>query len=232
MAARKNTQKKDATEEVANAPLGSVNNHAGVVVSLNMKSAAYFGVGEPGETPKLWLDQDRWSAAIPGDLTAEEADVVSKALKAGTIMSGRKWLPAVTKVLGTKEIYTAFLNGPLKKEVREKFVNLVKKESEGGYTALEILTECMDKERRSRSRMEWLGFLQEAIDHYQGPVQLVQDFEHDPDNYEVKIDPSSMIVEDDSRGDVKKDPLKIPVDAIGEGFQKAEEKDLDAFLGN
>ena len=138
---RRSTKKNP---EVELKPLGSVENHKGLVVSLNMKKASFFGVGDPGKDVKLWLTPEAWSATIPNNLSDEEARQITHGLNVGAIVAEKKWIPPVDKVQGTKEKYAALLkSNRLDEKAKEPFIDLVKKKEEGGYTPLEILTHCM-----------------------------------------------------------------------------------------
>jgi len=230
---KKTVKKTEPKVEQLAAPLGRLDGFAGVVVSLNMEKQAYFGVGEPNKDMKLWLTSENWCAKVPQGLSESETKQIEWGLATGSIVQGKKWLPAVRKVAGTKESYADIVlkSRQMNDDAKRPFINLVRKESEGGYTALEILTHCLEQERSSRSRQVWIAFLQEAINHYEGPVQLVEDYPDDPENYEVFIDPNTKTVLADSK-EGEKDKLKIDANALGLGVvpQQVASKELDKFL--
>ncbi|RMG69768.1 MAG: hypothetical protein D6710_08255 [Nitrospirae bacterium] len=207
-------------------PIGVVGSLAGQIVSINMKQGPCWGirVNEEGKTP-VFLSPEQWYAKLPDDLTIEEEGIVNKAIQSGQIVLGKKWLPAITKGKGVKERYLAIVerNDMLTPQVKQPFIDLVKKQYEEGWTALEILVYCKEQEMKKRSRVHWLAFLQEAINNYSGPVQLVQDFPDDPENYEVTIDPVTKTVVSDSRNpEPQVEPPAPPT--------KADEEKLKAFL--
>lgn len=231
-----NKQESQAEEEVVALAgnIGSIQNFAGTVISLNQKRQAFFGVGDTGRKEnesKIWLTKDNWYCTIPEGLSAEEVDQLARALQMGIVKEGKHWIPPVDKVAGTCEKYAAVVlqNGPTK-EAKQPFIDLVKTESTGGYTAQEILKFCQDAERKGRSRPEWIRWLQEAIDHCTGPEMLVEDFPNDPGNYTAVVDPATMQV---VQTDAPKDDLKIDVAAMGLGTAPSQvaQEALEDFLG-
>ena len=73
--ANKNKATKKATEKTATkavTPLGSIDNHSGLKISLNLRSRSYFGIGEPDDM-KIWLNNEHWWTEVPKGLTDEEA---------------------------------------------------------------------------------------------------------------------------------------------------------------
>lgn len=201
--------KEDMDVEIPAQSLGLLNNYAGAEISLNQKRGNYFGIGDDGERPKIWLSASSWTCIVPDNLSPTEVDQLGDAIQEGRIVVGKQWIPAIEKVRGTKERYADIVlkSRALNAEAKEPFLKLHRYKKDGNYTALEILTYCKTEEDKHRSRPEWMTFLQECIDAYDGPVQLVEDFPEDPENYEVTIDPVSMTVTNDSRG---KDALNIP----------------------
>ena len=227
---KKKTTKKTASKKatVAVQPLGALDNHAGVVLSINMKAGAYFGVGTDDEM-KVWLSPDNWHTTVPKGLTESEALQITLAIQANKIVVGKTWIPAITKAVGTIEEYVKIVKTArmLDEKVKQVFRDLVARGSDGGYTALEILSQCLSFERSNRNRDPWLIFIQAGIDSYQGPLQLVEDFV-DEDAYEVTIDKERGVVIEDTG---KKDDLHIPVaSVISPEESKAAAADLDKFL--
>jgi hypothetical protein len=213
IAADKAASKKTVIVPKAEAPkseiLGVVSRYAGTVISINLKKGAYYGVGDVGKC-KLWLDSENWTCKIPDNLSEQESMQVQGALERNTIVIGKHYLPALIKEEGIREEYAKLvkLARTMTQDVKKPFIDLVRMTQVGNWTPLEIYTYCLDQERTTRGRREWIDFLKEAIANYNGPDFLVEDFVDDPDNYDIVIDPNVGIVKD-SRGNVKKDDLHI-----------------------
>jgi len=200
--------------------LGQINNYAGQTISLNQSVATYFGVGE-GTEPKIWLNKHNWYVKVPSNLTSNEIKAVDDAITAGRIVLGKEWIPVLVKDSSVRDKYkNVVLNSRyLTDEVKDQFRELVLKKRDGNYTASEIITYAMNSERSSRGRTNYLTFLQEALDHYDGPVELVSDVPPTPEGF-VGTD-EMLIVEDDT-----KNTLSPPVknEAPSEDKQKALNK--------
>ena len=171
--------------------------NAGQTISLNQKIASYFGIGESDDM-KVWLNKDNWCAKIPNNLTSEEMKMLDDAMNKGSIVLGKEWLPALDKDTTVREKYLELVLGSryLTEDVKEPFRKLVLSKAEGNYTALEIITYVMDAERKNRSRSDFVTFLQDALDHYDGPAQLVPDSAVVPVNY---IDTDDVSVSNKSK---------------------------------
>lgn len=169
--------------------LGYVGQLSGQIISLNQKKATYFGIGKLNKigNPEVWLAPNHWYAELPAELSAQDQDILYKALEKGLIKMGKHWMPALVKDTNVKEKYIQLMIGrKLFENTKQPFIDLVKKEKEGNYTALEILSYCLKKEQEGSNRQEWIAFLKDGMAAYRGPVQLVEDT---PDEaYEVQID--------------------------------------------
>lgn len=225
----------EAIEAKSTQALGTINRYAGIQISLNPKAGAYFGIGDAGEKCKVWLDKDVWTCTVPDTLSETEAIQLEGALNRGTIVIGKTYIPLLIKEDGIKEQYFKVIQSArgLTDQVKAPFIALVRMKQVGNWTPLEILTYCLDKERTSRARPEWISFIEQAIANYNGPDFLVEDFVGDPDEYEVTIDPNVGIVAD-SRGDIKKDPLHIEYSdpSLSTIPSQVAEKELNKFLGD
>lgn len=222
MAQRKRKDKRPQT------PLGAIKNHAGIVVSLNLKKRTYFGIGKNDDL-KLWLDNEHWAAKVPEGLSDEEALQLTRAIHAGIVVVGKKRIPAIEKEFEVKASFLSKVKNARVLDDKSKgpFRDLVRAGKAGGFTALEILSECLQWEKANRGRQEWILFLQAGIDSYDGPLQLVEDFPDDEDNYDVTI--SQGIV----HSSTKKDDLRIPVtpEGVGTVSEQVAQRELDEFLG-
>lgn len=182
--------------------LGQVKNYSGQTISLNQKIASFFGIGERDNgQKKIWLNADQWCVAVPSDLTNEEVTQLDKAMSNGVIVLGRELIPALEKDKSVKEKYAKIIADAryLDEEIKDPFRYLVRAKQDGNYTALEIITYVLEQERSTRSRPNFMQFLQEAINHYDGPAFLIEDYPEDPNNYTVSVDLDNMTVVEDSR---------------------------------
>lgn len=215
--------------------LGTINNYAGVVISLDQRMMPYFGVGQlqPGEF-KVWLSAKRWSVQIPEGLTNEEALQVQKALASGVIREGREYIPPARKDPKTLQHYLNLLKTSYGVTAQSKapFIALVQKKSEGNHTAIEILNACLKEEESTRHREVWIAFLKDGIKHCDGPLSLVEDYENDPEAYTVTIDPASMVIVEDSRSKTDTKPKAKPKDPTVITDPVAKEKAIKKFLGD
>lgn len=194
--------------------LGAINNYAGTEVSLNLKKASYWGLGDNDRGKIFWLSTENWCGTIPDDVNSEDATQIANAFAAGTLVMGREWIPALDKDKTVLRKYEQVLNDY--KYVNDEFKNiwrdLLSRKKEGNYTAREILSHCIEQERKLRNRKPHLAWLEDALDYYEGPDFLVQDFPDDPDNYEVTIDATTSQVvsstRDKDKTKVEKQPTK------------------------
>ena len=219
---KRNEEKENGT---ASQKMGVLNNYAGMTVSLNQKVAAYFGVGRNDKTGqmKVWLNESTWYTVLPDNLTVEESETIKIALDNGTLFPGRKLITRFTKGKGVKERYRALMKDAFSLKTKAPFIQLFKKKSDEGWTALEVFTYCRNEENKARARKEWLDFLKEGIETFRGPEILVKDY--DDDEYTVKVDLNAQEVVADSR----KDTSIIPV---GKSMvSQASEEALNKFLG-
>jgi hypothetical protein len=199
--------------------LGNVRGlYTGKTISLNQKAATYFGVGD-----KIWLNEHNWSTEVPNDLTAEEISIIDDGINSGTIVMGEKWIARLEKDLSVRENYLDIVKNAkyLTDEVKEPFKQLILTKQNGNYTASEILTYVMNHERKTRGRTNFLTFLQDALNHYDGPAQLVSDGPHELDSY---VNTEQMLKVDDST----KDKLSPPV--VDESPSEAKLKALDELF--
>lgn len=230
----KEEAKMKGIEAKSNQSLGVIARYAGIDISLNPKAGAYFGIGDAGDKCKVWLDKENWTCVVPDTLSDTESMQLEGALNRGTIVIGKTYIPLLIKEEGIKEQYFEVIKHAkgLTTQVKAPFIALVRMKQVGNWTPLEILTYCLNKERTTRARTEWISFIEEAIANYNGPDYLVEDFVGDPDEYQVVIDPNVGIVLD-SRGDVKKDSLKIKYSdpSLATISSKVAEKELSKFLG-
>jgi hypothetical protein len=168
-----------------------------------MKAANYFGVG--AERPKLWLSPENWCDRVPDNLNDKEAEQIANALRDKRIVLGKEWIPPLDKDEKVLEKYLNHLDSCIRADdkFKDPLKSLMLYKKEGNYTALEIYRAMLAREKTKRNRPDVLQFLDEACNHYIGPVSLVEDYPDDPDNYKVTIDQSTMRVVDSTKKDRK-----------------------------
>lgn len=220
--------------------IGYINNFAGVIVSLNLKKSPYLGVGpirgEHGKF-KLWLNSHKWCAAIPEGLTDEDAKYLQAMLNAGILVEGRHYLPPIEKLTKTVQDWVMLVKTSrmLTRSIKDQFIALVRKKQEGGYTAFEILTSCLNFEESNQRRADWILFLNEGLKAYDGPRVLMENTEDDPEAYAVTIDATGIIVEDSRDKDPQKKEKtkkKAHQPETLTTTQDEREKMLSKFLGD
>lgn len=200
--------------------LGIINNYKDQFVSINLKKATYFGLGEnEDQSKKLWLSPENYFDLVPDNLTNEEVEALGVAISDDKVVLGKVWLPPVDKDKKVIKKYLSMLSEAtvLTEEFKEKIVSLFRYKEEGHYTALEIFKAMLDKEKKTRDRPTFVAYLNDAIGAYIGPVQLVQDYPDDPDNYSVVID-DGVIVSTDRKEKPKADALEF------KGFDNPERR--------
>jgi hypothetical protein len=233
MASRK--QKETEKTSVAfedTKPLGTIENYAGLSLSLNMKKGSFFSIGEPGKPMQFKLTPDDWHRVVPKGLSDMESAQITQALNSGRVKIGQVLMPPIVKDASVIVKYMNIMkqSATLTEEIKETFRTLVAFGKEGGYTALEILNECLEYAQKYRKGTPWVSFIDAGIDAYEGPDQLVQDFPDDPGNYEVVIDRSEgKIIKDSSRPD---NEIRATTNTIVPSVpDRVAEAELDKFLG-
>jgi hypothetical protein len=172
------TGKPRGRKPKAQNPLGVIDSYKNETFSLDMAKAPYVGIGYIEETRnfRFWFSESTWHITFPEDLTPEEEKQIAKAVDQQLIIPGKTWMPAIVKDPSARNDFIEVLNTPrLDQRAKDVFRDLVKKQQVGGYTPLEILAHCKMHELQNRNRSEWILFLSEAIDAYQGPLSLVSD---------------------------------------------------------
>lgn len=193
MASPKNINKSKKT-----GTLGAIDNYKDQFVSINLKKTTYFGLGNDEGEMKLWLSPENWFDKMPENLTNKEADQIAQGIADGRIVLGQVWMPPVDKKKEVLDKYVKLLSEypGLTPEFKEIIISLFRYKEEGNYTALEIFKAMLDKEKNTRNRPPFIAYLNDAIEAYVGPVQLVQDYPDDPENYKVTIDAGVVIASD------------------------------------
>jgi len=143
---------------------------AGKEVSINLKEESYFGVGP------IWLTPENFWCTIPDNLSASEYDILAKSIKSGKLVLGKTFIPPVDKASNTLEKYWLMIerNGFDHKNTKSEFSMLIKRGSDSGWTALEIVNYCLEKENKGRRRKEIIRLLEQVAKNYDGPLSLYE----------------------------------------------------------
>lgn len=166
-------QKKDT--QPATVALGSDNtstpqrnNLIGKHISLNQKKETYFGVGG------IWLNGDNYTAEVPDGLSDEEYRVISASIADGTLVVGEAFIPPIDKFNSVREEYWQAVKayGIDNKDVRQKFITLVRRNQDRGWTAYEIAEYCLQKEANYKKRAKEMLLFKQVIDNHSGPTSL------------------------------------------------------------
>ena len=147
-----------------------VNSLSGKEISINLKATSYFGVGP------IWLTPENYWCVVPDTLTYEEYATLSKSLQNGTVVLGKVFVPPVEKASNVLEKYWLAIerNGFDNKKTKTDFSMLIKRGSDSGWTALEIVNYCLEKENSGRRRKEVIRLLEQVIKNYDGPLRLYE----------------------------------------------------------
>lgn len=170
--------------------LGVLNNLQNQYISLNTKRATYFGVKKAkANSWTLWLSPSHPYAMVPDSLSFDEMEQIRKGLDNKIIVPGKVLIPIVDQDKNIKAKYVNLIKkaNSLDPITKKQFVELVKKNKEGGFTAIQILTDVLATERTTRNRSEFVRFLEDGISYCTGPVSLVEDsFEEESDEQAIE----------------------------------------------
>lgn len=173
-------KKEDAIPTVTlgtnNSSVKDRNNLIGKFISINQKIESYFGVGN------IWLTNQNYYTEIPDNLSDEEYEIISKSLADGTIVLGKQFIPPIERNKEVLEEYwqalkpSGFnLTTKLGVAARAKFTNLVKRNTDRGYTSYEVSAYCLNKEIQGSARSDVMRLLKEVIDSYDGEKTLFKE---------------------------------------------------------
>jgi hypothetical protein len=184
--------------------LGNINNYAGTTISLNQKEGSFFGLGDDERGMILWLTPEDWWGVIPDTVNSTDAAMLTKAIQNNRVVLGKSFCPPLDKDPSVLTKYADALadNRYVTNEFKDVIRSVLSRKSDGNYTAREIISYCMECERKTRNRKDFLTWLTEALEYYTGPDFLVEDYVEDA--YDVKIDNSTMAIVSDSRSEDKK----------------------------
>lgn len=155
---------------ITNVPTENVSSSslAGKEISLNLKELSYFGIGP------IWLTPENYWCTVPDGLSRSDYNVIATALKAGKLSLGKTFIPPIDKASNTLEKYWLMIerNGFDHKNTKSEFSMLIKRGSDSGWTALEVVNYCLEKENKGRRRKEIIRLLEQVAKNYDGPLSL------------------------------------------------------------
>ena len=156
----------------------SSNNLIGKYVSINLKRGPYFGVGP------VWLSINNFWTEVPSNLSDAEYALIAKGLANETLVYGKVFVSPIDRIANKLDEYWQEVKntGFRTKESKAKFASLLKKGSDGGWTAHEIAKHCIKQEVQYKNRQEIIRMLQQVIDNHEGPISL---YEIPPEAHEV-----------------------------------------------
>ncbi len=188
----------------------------GTIISLNQKNQTFFGLGQ------IWLSPNRYWCSVPDNLTADEYKLISKAIADGRLVRGKKFIPPVDKDPRVLSKYWNLVKstGIETTEAKNEFMDLLRKEVIGGYTAREIANHCIRMEKDYQSRKKALAVLEEVRSRYFGPTYIHE--EPDDDAGEgIRVHAFREAAENDENANKEKPPA--PPRTHKPGNKSAEE---------
>lgn len=150
----------------------SIGLNRGDSISINIRYGPYFWL-KRGETFVVRLDSTNWHSVIPQDITESELAAIHQAALTGAIVKGVKKISYNDKdpqILAKYLTAVDLLSRP--RQVDENFKGLiselVRRKKDGGYSAGDIITQVLKKERAGRNREHVVDFLKQALDACRG----------------------------------------------------------------
>jgi hypothetical protein len=176
---------------VSDAPkvMGITNSLQGKEISLNLKKESYFGVGS------IWLTPENYWCVVPDELSYADYTIIDKAIASGTLIIGKAYIPPVEKASNVLEKYWLLIekNGFDNKKAKTDFSMLIKRGVDSGWTALEIVNYCLDRENKGKRRKEIIRLLDQVAKNYEGPLRLYEPPDEAQGIKKVTINPDGSI---------------------------------------
>ena len=130
-------------------------------ISLNQKAEAFFGVAG------IWLTHENYSAEIPKNISASDAKVIQRALDAGIIVEGNRYICPVDRDENVLEDYWHLIKSfgldttNSKSESTIAFRKLFKTGIDRNWTAKEVANFCIERETKYKNRDRIIKLLKE-----------------------------------------------------------------------
>lgn len=184
----KETKNKKEELQVPVITIGGKNSLTGKTISINLKKLAFFGVGP------IWLTSTKYWCTIPDNMSNKDYELINKAIKEGQVVLGKKFIPPVDKIESVIDEYWLEIKASgVGRKTKEKLRKLLKLGSDGFFTPIEILNACIAKEQAYKNRNDVIALLKEAMNNYDGPVQLYDPPEEEEGIRKVLIKDGAII---------------------------------------
>lgn len=142
----------------------------GMSVTLNQKKETMFRIGA------FSLNDQDYTSKIPEGMTYAEYDIIYAAIQDGTLVKGNHLIPPVDKDPGVPEEYWTALKNSVNfdrnPEVKKKLHNVFRRGSDRNWSAAEILSYCLAKEKSVKKRKDVILLLEELINGFTGPLTI------------------------------------------------------------
>ena len=143
---------------------------AGNLISINLKANSYFGVGP------IWLTPENYWCEVPHGLSSDEYLTIQKSINVGTIVLGKQFIAPVDKPSNILEKYWMMIErqGMDNKKTKAEFSMLIRRGTDSGWTALEIVNYCLERENKGKRRKDVIRLLEQVAKNYDGPLRLYE----------------------------------------------------------
>lgn len=149
----------------------------GKTVSLNQKLESFFGTSNKS----VWLGPKSYFTVVPETATVEEEIEINKAIDAGILVEGQKYLPPIDKDKAVLQEYWNLIKtygltpGDPKCKSFPKFSKLLKKPIDRNWTAKEITNYCILEETKYKNRQKIIDLLKAVHKNSDCPNSLLEE---------------------------------------------------------
>ena len=199
---------------------------AGQDISIDLTRRAYFGVGD------IWLSPDNYWCTVPDNMTSAQYAIIDSCLQNGSIHLGKTFIPPMNKASDVPEKYWVSIerNGFDNKKAKADFALLLRRGHDQGWTALEIVNFCLEKERAGKNRKNILALLTQTSKYYDGPMTLWDPPDTKEGIKKVIIKPDGTVVATTNSGaEVAKSLNEVPPKDHKRGGKTSSEAVNDIF---
>ena len=139
---------------------GGSSNLIGEKISINLKFEPFFRIGDIDLTPT------RYWTTVSANMPGEYYDVITKGLKCGAIVRGKKYIHPVDQNEKVMENWLKLMKVHGRSEITvEALKQLISKNGEGGWSLKEIVTECLKAETNGLHRLDTIELLKNALQY-------------------------------------------------------------------
>jgi len=169
--------------------IGPKSDIAGKIISINLKNASMFAIGDIKLTPT------RYWATISHGQSKEYYEVIEKALQLGNVVLGKKYITPIEKDTKVLERYWDLVktNGKAK-NVIAAFKILIRAGKDGNFSISEIANYCIEQETKARNRKDVINFLKEVAAYEEvNELAIPEPYDDEEGKTEVKFDPIQKV---------------------------------------